>query len=80
MLVSSVSVAKAKAKSKSWEAEEYLRQMGADALARQQTQTAKTLKRDTCDCAQRGTSRSEEVGPYHRISCPLYAPESATSM
>lgn len=60
-------------KSKKWEAEEYARQMGAEALERQTKEsTGKILKKRACTCGQR--ARAEVVGPYHRISCPMYAP------
>jgi hypothetical protein len=59
-------------------AEEYRRLMGEQALARQ-TAKAKIDKPPTCSCSQRTTRHKEVPGPWHRMGCPLYAPEESVA-
>jgi hypothetical protein len=61
-------------KSKEWQLAEYRRLMGEDAAARQTAPIKAREKKSRCNCTQSSTKRAEEIGPYHKYSCPLYAP------
>ena len=59
-----------------WQAEEYARLMGHDALARQRLAGAKDTRHLGCNCSQKHTQRAETPSAYHKFSCPLYRPEA----
>ena len=60
-----------------WQAEEYARTMGVDALQRQKLAGAKDTRSLVCNCAQKATPRAQEPSAYHKFSCPLYRPDEA---
>jgi hypothetical protein len=63
-------------KSKAWQLAEYERLMGSDAAARQSAPIKAKERKVRCNCSQSSTIRAEEIGPYHKYSCPMYAPET----